>query len=61
MRAAELVNYLAYCADPDLDLVVLQRDKYDRLMEKAFLLDSIKQDIRRIYNKTERKDINGKT
>lgn len=55
MRAAELANYLAYCADPDLDLVVLQRDKYDRLMEKAFLLDSIKTDIRRIYLKTERK------
>lgn len=55
MRPAELANYLTYCADPDLDLVVLPRDRYDRLMEKAFLLDSIKQDIRRIYIKTERK------
>lgn len=55
MRPAELVNYLTYCTDSDLDLVVLPRDRYDRLMEKAFLLDSIKTDIRRIYNKTERK------
>lgn len=61
MRAIELANYLTYCADPDLDFVVLPRDRYDKLMEKAFLLDSIKQDICRIYNKTERKDINGKT
>lgn len=42
MKGVEIALYLAY-ADQNVDLVVLTRETYERLMCKAKLLDSIRK------------------
>ena len=51
MRAIEAAEFLSY-AYPDLDVVVLTRDKYERLLEKAKALDAIKNNLREVYKIT---------
>lgn len=53
MITGDLAKYLQY-ADPNIDVVLLTREKYERLLEKAKALDAIKNDLRRIYNKVEK-------
>ena len=55
MTTGELANYLQY-ANPNIEVVLLDREKYERLLEKAKALDAIKNDLRRIYNKVKRID-----
>ena len=50
-----LVNYLQY-VNPNIEVVLLDRREYERLLEKAKALDAIKNDLRRIYNKVEKTD-----
>lgn len=51
----DLAKYLQY-VNPNIEVVLLDREKYERLLEKAKALDAIKNDLRRIYNKVERID-----
>lgn len=53
MTTGDLAKYLQY-ADPKIEVVLLNRKKYERLLEKARALDAIKNDLRRIYNKVEK-------
>jgi hypothetical protein len=55
MTTGELANYLQY-VNPNVDVVLLDREKYERLLEKAKALDAIKNDLRRIYNEVKRID-----
>lgn len=56
MRAIEAAEYLSY-AYPDLDVVVLTRDKYERLLRKAKAFDKICNQIEDIhYEVMEAKD-----
>lgn len=55
MRAEEIVNYLTY-AKTNTDLVVLTRETYNRILQKAKALDEIKNNVNEIYktiNKTK--------
>lgn len=51
----ELVNYLTY-ADPKIKVVLLDQEKYERLLKRAQAFYAIKNDLRRIYSKVERID-----
>ena len=46
MTGKEIAKYLAY-APEDIDLVVLKREDYERLMKKAFFYD----DLRKYFEK----------
>ncbi len=46
MTGKEIAKYLVYAPD-DVDLVVLPRAKYDKLMKKAFFYD----DLRKYFEK----------
>lgn len=48
MRAEEIVNYLTY-TKPDTDLVILTRETYNRILQKAKALDAIKNNVNEIY------------
>lgn len=45
MTIGELRKYIEYAA-PDLDVVVLDRKTYDRLMQKAITLNAISDKLR---------------
>ena len=45
MTISELRKYIEYAA-PDLDVVVLDRKAYDRIMRKAMTLDAISDKLR---------------
>lgn len=48
MTTGDLVKYLQY-ADPNIDLVLLTREKYERLLEKAKAFDKICNQIEDIH------------
>lgn len=45
MKVKEVIKYLVE-ADPDLDVVVLDRKTYDRLVNKAMTLNAIADKLR---------------
>lgn len=56
MTTSELRKYIEY-AMPDLDVVVLDRKTYDRIMRKAMALDAIADKLRiasKIVDKAEK-------
>lgn len=53
MRAEEIAKYLLY-TEPDLDLVVLDRKTYERLLKKAKTLDAIKDNMCELYKIVKR-------
>ena len=50
MTSKEINKYLAY-APENIDLVVLRRDEYDRLMKKAFFFDKLKKKFQKMLDK----------
>lgn len=48
MQAAEIARYLS-CAEPDLDLIVLDRKTYERLVKKAKIFDAIRDNVCDLY------------
>ena len=48
MKIKELKNYLNY-ANPDLDVMLITRETYDRLMYKAKCLDKLKAYLYKVY------------
>lgn len=53
MQAAEIARYLLY-TEPDLDLIVLDRKTYERLLKKAKTLDAIKDTMCDLYKIVKR-------
>lgn len=53
MRVKEVIKYLVD-ADPDLDVVVMDRKTYDRLLRKAKKFDEVLKHLRDAYKSAEK-------
>ena len=56
MKATELMGYLTHMPD-NVDLVVLDREEYDRLNKKAFLYEELKKFFKKCLTNESKCDI----